>query len=148
MTTTNGVSSSIRTPRVSDGIVSQIHDALFAGKLQPGDRLPAERDLAAGFSASRASVREALRRLEQEGVVAIKKGVSGGIFIADIDHRQVAQSLETLLQLKKVSIHQIAEVRLIVEPETARLAAQRATPEDVLELEDTIERMEIGRAHV
>jgi len=141
MTTSTAIVNSLRTQRVSDQIVRQIREALFAGKLQPGDRLPPERDLAAGFSASRNSLREALRRLEQEGVVAIKKGVTGGIFIAEMDHRPVAQSLETLLQLKKISIHQIAEVRLMVEPDTARLAAQRASSEDVLELEATIDQM-------
>jgi len=137
----NDIFSAVRAPRVSDEIVRQIRDALFAGKLRAGDRLPAERELAADFASSRTSVREALRRLEQQGVIQVKKGASGGTFVVDMDHRPVAQSLETLLQLKKISIHQIAEVRLIFEPETARLAAQRASWQDLRDLEDTIRKM-------
>jgi GntR family transcriptional repressor for pyruvate dehydrogenase complex len=86
-------------------------------------------------------VREALRGLEQEGVIFIKKGVGGGVFVADVDHRLVSRPFQTLLQLRKVTIDHIAEVRLIFEPEAARLAALRATPEDLRELEEVIEKM-------
>src|SRR5207237_2497580 len=120
---------SIKTRRLSDEIVRQIKDALFAGKLRAGDRLPTERELAQRFETSRASVREALRALEPEGLIRVKKGVVGGIFIADGDNGPVARSSETLLHLRKVSIQQIAEVRLTLEPHAARLAAQRAAAE-------------------
>ena len=132
---------SIKTRRLSDEIVRQIKDALFAGKLRPGDKLPTERELAERFQTSRASVREALRTLEPEGLIRTKKGVEGGIFIADVDHRPAAKSFQTLLQLRKISIHQIAEVRLIFEPQAARLAAERATPDDLRELEQEIRKM-------
>ena len=114
---------------------------MFAGKLQAGDKLPTERELAERFETSRASVREALRTLEPEGLIRIKKGVVGGIFVADLDHRHVAKSLQTLLQLRKVSIHDIAEIRLMFEPEAARLAAERARPDDIRELEEVIRNM-------
>lgn len=131
----------IKRERLSDEIVRQIKDALLGGKLRAGDRLPTERSLAEQSGTSRASVREALRTLEQEGVVRIKKGVNGGIFVADMDHRPITKSLQTLLQFRKVSIHQIAEARLIFEPMAARLAAERATPEDLREMEKVIEQM-------
>ena len=132
---------SIKTRRLSDEIVRQIKEAMFAGKLQAGDKLPTERELAERFETSRASVREALRTLEPEGLIRVKKGVVGGIFIADVDHRPAAKSFQTLFQLRKVSIHQIAEVRLIFEPMAARLAAERAGPDDLRELEQEIEKM-------
>jgi len=131
----------VKANRISDEIVHQIREALLSGKVQSGDRLPTERQLAEQFGASRASVREALRGLEQEGVIRIKKGVSGGVFVATIDHQLVARPMETLFRLKKVSIHEIAEARLIFEPEAARLAAQRATPEDLKELAEVIQHM-------
>lgn len=86
-------------------------------------------------------MREALRTLEPEGLIRTKKGVEGGIFVADVDHRAAAKSFQTLLQLRKVTIHQIAEVRLIFEPQAARLAAERATADDLRELEEEIRRM-------
>ena len=132
---------SIKSRRLSDEIVRQIKEALFAGKLQAGDKLPTERELAERFETSRASVREALRTLEPEGLIRIKKGAEGGIFIAHVDHRPAAKSFQTLLQLRKVSIHEIAEVRLIVEPQAARLAASRAKSEDLRELEEEIRKM-------
>lgn len=133
---------SIKSRRLSDEIVRQIKEALFAGKLQAGDKLPTERELAERFATSRASVREALRTLEPEGLIRVKKGAEGGIFIADIDHRPAAKSFQTLLQLRKVSISEIAEVRLIFEPQAARLAAERAKPADLRELEEEIRKME------
>jgi len=132
---------SIKARRLSDEIVRQIKDALFSGKLRAGDRLPTERELAQRFETSRASVREALRTLEPEGLIRVKKGVVGGIFIADGDHGPVARSFETLLHLRKVSIQQIAEVRLMFEPQAARLAAQRADAEDLREMELVIKQM-------
>lgn len=132
---------SIKTRRLSDEIVRQIKEAMFAGKLRAGDKLPTERELAERFETSRASVREALRTLEPEGLIRVKKGAVGGIFIADVDHRPAAKSFQTLLQLRKLSIHHIAEVRLIFEPQAARLAAERAKPDDLRELEEEIRKM-------
>lgn len=136
---------SVKTQRVSDEIAGQIKEALFAGRLRVGDRLRPERELAEEFEASRTSVREALRSLEHEGIIQIKKGVKGGIFVADVDHRPVAKSLQTLLELRKVSSSNISE---------ARLAAQRARPEDLRELEEVIQKMseaisrhELPRSH-
>ena len=131
----------VKNQRVSDEILQQIREAVLTGKFQVGDRLPNERTLAEQFAASRTSVREALRGLQQEGVIYTKKGVSGGAFVADLDHRLVSRSFQTLLKLRKISINNIAEARLIFEPEAARLAARRATPQDLRELEDVIAKM-------
>src|SRR6267142_4235244 len=131
----------VKNQRVSDEILLQIRDAVLTGKVQIRDRLQNERTLAEQFAASRTSVREALRGLEQEGVIYTKKGVTGGAFVADLDHRLVSRSFQTLLKLRKVSINHIAEVRLIFEPQAARLAALRATPQDIEELEEVIETM-------
>ena len=131
----------VKTIRISDEILRQLRGAVFSGKFQTGDRLPNERKLAEQFAASRTSVREALRALEQEGVIHTRKGVNGGAFISQVDHRMVSRPFQTLLQLRKISIGHISEVRLIFEPEAARLAARRASPEDLEELKTVIEKM-------
>jgi GntR family transcriptional repressor for pyruvate dehydrogenase complex len=131
----------VKNQRVSDEILQQIREAVLTGKFQIGDRLPNERTLAEQFVASRTSVREALRGLEQQGVIYTKKGVTGGAFVADLDHRLVSRSLQTLFTLRKISINHIAEVRLIFEPEVARLAALRASRQDLEELEEVITTM-------
>src|SRR6266446_5713577 len=131
----------VKNQRISDEILRQIRDAVMSGKFQIGDRLPNERTLAEQFAASRPSVREALRGLEQAGVIYIKKGVNGGVFVADPDHRLVSRPFQTLLQLRKVTMDNIVEARLIFEPEAARLAAQRAQQEDLDEMQEVIEKM-------
>jgi DNA-binding FadR family transcriptional regulator len=131
----------VKSQRISDEILRQIRAAVLGGKFQVGERLPNERALAEQFASSRSSVREALRGLEQEGFIYIKKGNNGGVFVAAMDHRLVSRPFQTLLQLRKVSIDHIAEVRLTFEPEAARLAALRATPEDLRDLEEVIEKM-------
>src|ERR687887_1457846 len=131
----------VKNQRISDEILHQIREAVLSGKFQVGDRLPNERALAQQFEASRTSVREALRGLEQAGVIYIKKGINGGVFVADPDHRTVSRPFQALLQLRKISMDNIVEARLIFEPEAARLAAQRAGPEDLAEMADVIERM-------
>ena len=131
----------VKNQRISDEILHQIRDAVLSGKFQIGDRLPNERALAEQFGASRTSVREALRGLEQAGVILIKKGIRGGVFVADPDHRLVSRPFQTLLRLRKITMDNIVEARLIFEPEAARLAAQRAEPEDLEEMNDVIERM-------
>src|SRR5258708_26140572 len=103
---------SVKANRISDEIVTQIKEALFEGKRQPGDGLPTERDLAEQFDTSRSSVREALRGLEQEGVIQIKKGISGGIFVVDMGHEPVANSLHNLFRLRRISLDDITEARL------------------------------------
>jgi GntR family transcriptional regulator, transcriptional repressor for pyruvate dehydrogenase complex len=131
----------VKNQRISDEILHQIRDAVLSGKFQVGDRLPNERALAEQFAASRTSVREALRGLEQTGVIYIKKGINGGVFVADLDHRLVSRSFQTLLQLRKVTMDNIVEARLIFEPEAARLAAQRAQPKDLEEMKQVIDKM-------
>lgn len=132
---------SVKAQRISDEIVDQIKEALFDGKIRAGDRLPTERELAEQFSSSRTTVREALRTLEQEGVLQIKKGINGGIFVVEIDHKPVTKSIHTLLRLNRITIDDIAESRLMLEPGLARLAAQRATRQDLVEIERVIDAM-------
>ena len=77
--------SSVRTPRVYEHIVAQIERAIFEGRLQQGDKLPAERQLVREFGASRVAVREALRALEHRGLVEVRQGSAGGYFIREMD---------------------------------------------------------------
>jgi GntR family transcriptional regulator, transcriptional repressor for pyruvate dehydrogenase complex len=139
----------VKANRISDEISNQIRDVLMSGKVKAGDRLPTERQLAEQFGASRASVREALRGLEQQGVITIKKGVNGGVFVAHVDNTLVSRPMETLFRLKKLTIQDITEARLVFEPAAARLACERATAEDLAEMRQVIAHMEeaVRRGH-
>ena len=123
--------SSVRTPRVYEHIVAQIERAIFEGRLQHGDKLPAERQLVREFGASRVAVREALRALEHRGLVEVRQGSAGGYFIREMDSGPVVRDFQTLFRLGHVSLPQLVEARALIEPESARLAALRATEPDV-----------------
>jgi GntR family transcriptional regulator, transcriptional repressor for pyruvate dehydrogenase complex len=118
--------SSVRTPRVYEHIVAQIERAIFEGRLQQGDKLPAERQLVREFGASRVAVREALRALEHRGLVEVRQGSAGGYFIRELDAGPVVRDFQTLFRLGHVSVAQLVEARALIEPESARLAALRA----------------------
>lgn len=123
--------SSVRTPRVYEHIVAQIERAIFEGRLQQGDKLPAERQLVREFGASRVAVREALRALEHRGLVEVRQGSAGGYFIRELDAGPVVRDFQTLFRLGHVSLAQLVEARALIEPESARLAALRGSEVDV-----------------
>ena len=125
----------LRTERTFEFILQQIKEAIYSGKLKVGDKLPTERELAKTFGASRASVRLAVLNLEQSGLIAIKQGAGGGFFVSNSDFKPIRDSLNDLIKSGGASIENLTEARFIIEPQSARLAAQRATPEDLQALE-------------
>ncbi len=135
----------IHRPRASGEIVAQIERAIFGGQLSPGDRLQSERELAEQFGVSRITVRDALRILEARGLIRVKVGASGGAFVSEANIDRVAESLSTMIRLKRMTLSELAEARKVVESATVMLAAQRATPAELAELQATVER---GRAAV
>jgi len=121
-------------PRVYHHIVAHIERAIYDGSLARGARLPSERELGRRFGASRVAVREALRALEHRGMLEVRQGSCGGHFVRELDASVVSRDFRTLLRLGRVTAAQLTEARLILEPEVARLAAERATHVDVKEL--------------
>jgi GntR family transcriptional repressor for pyruvate dehydrogenase complex len=126
--------------RVSTAITQQIRSAILERKLQPGDRLPNERDLAERFGVSRVTVRDALRTLEAAGLLEIRLGASGGPFVTTPSARLVGEGLSNMLVMSAVNPDQIAEARLILELGTVALVIERATDEEVGELRRLAEK--------
>lgn len=131
-----------RAPRLSDVIARRIQRQISSGRLVVGARLPAEREMARRYNTSRVCVREAYRSLEELGVLTIRRGAEGGAFVAEVDHSAVQRSLSLVLRLGRLSHQEITEARVLIEPPVARLAARRATPEDVARLQVVVERQE------
>ena len=130
----------IRQARASGEIVAQIERAIFGGELSPGDRLQSERELAEQFGVSRITVRDALRVLEARGLVRVKVGASGGAFVAESNLDQVAESLSTMIRLRRMTLSELAEARKVVEAATAELAARRAGEVELSQLASTVEQ--------
>lgn len=108
------------------------------GELTPGDRLPSERALADQFLVSRNTVREAMRMLEVAGLIELRRGASGGAFIAQADPRRVAVNISDMLDLSEFSFTDLAEARLGVESVVVRLACERRDADDLAALEANI----------
>ena len=113
------------------------------GSLVPGNRLPAERELAEMFGVSRSSLRQALKVLEIMGVISQRVG--DGTYLNTAAPSILAEPLEFFILLDGLTFHELMEARLIVEPELAARAAARATPEDVAELHQVLNLMEESR---
>ena len=101
--------------------------AILTGRLKAGDRLPSERELVEMFQASRGSLREALRVLEQKGLIHIRVGAGGGAVVRSLGTRQVSESLGFLIRYEKITLEELTEFRERVEGDAAALAARRAT---------------------
>ena len=117
----------------------QLRRSIFNGDFLPGQRLPNERNLAEVFGVSRIIIREAIWDLKRSGLVEIKRGAQGGAFVQEMSHDAVTSVMSDVLNLTKVSPADIMEVRLLLEPAVATLAAQRATVADIKEMREFLE---------
>jgi GntR family transcriptional repressor for pyruvate dehydrogenase complex len=132
----------VSTGRISEIIVEQIRALMRQGQLKPGDRLPPERDLCERFGVSRVTVREALRMLESSGLVQIRVGARGGAFVTAPSGDRVGEGLADMLTLSAISAADVTEVRMILEVGIVPLVCERATEQDIADLEMICERSE------
>jgi DNA-binding FadR family transcriptional regulator len=130
--------SRVTVDRASQVIVDQIKLLIHDGRLQPGDRLPSERELCQRFGVSRVTVREALRVLEASGLVAIRVGAHGGAFLTTPSAERLGAGLADLLSLAPLTAANVTEARMIVELGILPLVVERATEEDVAALLDMV----------
>jgi GntR family transcriptional repressor for pyruvate dehydrogenase complex len=124
-----------RPASLSSQIVAEVRDALFAKKLNPGEFLGTENDLAARFGVSRIVARDALRTLQALGIVEIKMGKGGGARIAKGNPRLFAEALAVQLDLTGVSASEIMDAQRAIETLAAELAAENADAADHAKLQ-------------
>ena len=123
--------------RLYEDIVQEFSSLIRQGVLKPGERLPSERVLADQLQVSRSSVREALRSLELQGLVISKRG--SGTFINTDNLESMVALLASTLTSGADTLKHIFEMRHMLEPQIAALAAQRANKQEVAELESILE---------
>jgi len=131
----------VRTSRLYEQIVQQIEESIVKGDLKPGDQLPAERELAQRFGVSRTAVREAVKALREKGLVEAYSG--RGTFITDGTTQAVRQSLDLITKIgQPEGSTQLAEVRAILEPEIAALAAVRIQEPELATMREAVAVMD------
>jgi DNA-binding FadR family transcriptional regulator len=125
---------------VADRTIQKIRDLIASGQIGPGERLPAEHELAARLNVSRNSLREAIRALSEARVLNVRRG--DGTFVSNLEPETLLGGLGFLLDLMRDNtVLEIFEVRKLFEPQATGLAALRATEQDVTELTEVLQHM-------
>lgn len=142
-----GLSFAKMKPRKSyQHVVEQIQSAIFNGEIRPGERLPSEMKLKDMFETSRGTVREALRVLEQKGLVSIRTGVKGGARVKPANTDAMEEGMDLLIRHKKISLAHLAEFRELLEGHAAEQAARLATPDALAGLEEILSEIKTHAA--
>jgi GntR family transcriptional repressor for pyruvate dehydrogenase complex len=121
--------------------VQQVEDSILKGQLKPGDQLPAERDLAHSFGVSRTAVREAVKTLREKGLVEAYSG--RGTFVTNGTSNSIRQSLDLMIRINpNEGLANLAELRLVLEPEIASLAATRIEEQLLSTMREAVAEMD------
>jgi GntR family transcriptional repressor for pyruvate dehydrogenase complex len=126
----------VKKTRIHEEIVLKIKDMIEQGKLVTGDQLPTERELSEAFKVSRPSVREALRTLESQGFLVSKQG--DGTYVSQQPIELLIEPFASVIGKEKFDQLELFEMRRLLEPQLAYLAAERATPEEISEMEQLV----------
>ena len=123
-------------------IANQIRQLIYSRTLKPGDKLPSENKLALQFRVGRISVREALRTLEQAGLIFIKQGNTGGSFVKEVDPSVAAQSMSDLVWQGDINLSDLTEARLDIEKLILERAFDRITQDELEAIDKWIQELE------
>lgn len=118
-------------------IISKIRDLILRKNLEPGDKLPSERQLSDKFGASRGNIREAIQKLEFYGI--LKSIPQSGTFVANIGAIAMKGMIEDILRLEEPDFKSLVETRILLELKTARLASLRRSDEDLIEMRNNLD---------
>lgn len=131
----------IQLGRIYEKIVEQVERRILTGELKIGDQLPPERELAQQFAVSRTAVREAVKALHQKGLVDVQPG--RGTFVTNGTSQAMRHSLSLLLKIGQADgSKELVEVREILEPEIAALAAARANDDQIGAMREAVQMMD------
>lgn len=130
----------VQKRKVVDEVLEQMKEQILSGNWSPGMKIPGEMELTRIFGVSRVSIREAIHRLVGMGILTIRHG--GGTYIAEILPKDYFNALLPALLIESVSLGELLEFREMVEVESARHAASRATAEDIRRMRDILGAMQ------
>ena len=122
---------------IQNGIISKLRELIISKNLEPGDKLPSERELSNKFDVTRNNLREAIQLLEFYGI--LKSKPQSGTFIADIGQIAMNGMLEDILRLREPDFKSLVETRILLELMTCKLAAERRTLEQLSHIEHAME---------
>lgn len=131
----------LMVPKASGVLAEHLRETILRGELPEGSPLPTERELGERSGLSRASVREALRILESEGLIQTRPGRNGGASVRQPTADAIARSVELYVRGHRIRLESLLETRETIEPAIARLAAVHRTDEDIARLAEAQSRL-------
>jgi GntR family transcriptional repressor for pyruvate dehydrogenase complex len=134
----------IQSPRAFEIVCERIREQVADGRLKRGDKLPPERLLAEQLGVSRLAIREALRSLENAGLVVLERGPKGGAFIQGGSDGQMTELMQDMMALGTITLSDLTEARIFILGSVARLACERATEEDIRLIEENVKMNEVA----
>ncbi len=120
-------------------VADQLRQRIVNGELAAGDRLPPEDELTVQFGIARTTLREALRVLESQGLIAIRRGRGGGPVVTHPDLAPAATALAVSLQLQRTTVGDLDAARRLIEPQIARQLAITHSSDDIAALNSVID---------
>jgi GntR family transcriptional repressor for pyruvate dehydrogenase complex len=133
-----------KSPAVSEKVTGQIQDLISSTELSPGDELPTQAKLSERMGVSRASVREALKMLLAKGFIRQKQ--SGRYEVAGVTSQRITDPLGMMVERDPEHIWEVLEIAKVLVAEAARLAAERATEQEIAALGDLVAKLEIAKS--
>lgn len=133
----------VKHRNIADQVYEQLRDMIYRGEIDAGERLMSERDMSDLFKVGRPTVRTAVQRLINQGLIESRRGV--GIFVLDQERAVDKRPLLQALNGETYTIADIQEIRMALEIKSAELAAKRATDQDIRLIGKGIERMKRER---
>ena len=131
----------LKQQRLSEEVFRQLKEAILDGHYKPGDRLPSEKLFCEAFRVGRPVIREALRFLENSGLVSVKAGAGGGAFVQKIDASILANTFEGIVRLDGISTEELTEARVALESAVLPLILRRIEEEDMRALEENLDEV-------
>ncbi|MGO2052165.1 FadR/GntR family transcriptional regulator [Glutamicibacter sp. 287] len=124
-------------------VVQQIEEAILSKEIEPGQHLPSERELMVQFSVSRPTVREALRVLQSQGLIASRPGSRSGPIVLPVSPDNLGRSFANMARIASLSLSELVQFRIVLESSACQLAAVMHNAEQLAAMRDAIERMEV-----
>jgi GntR family transcriptional repressor for pyruvate dehydrogenase complex len=134
----------VRRNKVYEEVAKQI-ERLILEKLQPGDKLPSERELAEMLQVSRSSIRDAIRSLELTGLVEPRQGA--GTIVRELSAESLVNPFANALKRRQELVSELLDFRKMLEPPLAARAATHASPDEISEMEEILQRQEVTLSH-
>ena len=130
----------VKSSRLYEEVIDQIKELIIDGQINPGDKFPPERKLAAKFGISRGVLREAFRVLESRGLIRSKRG--GGRYLRDYHNQNIYSSSNKFINLEKDALLDVAEARKLIETQIVQRAIEEGTEKDIKNIRDILYTMD------